>query len=262
MLSPRNSWQVTRAVWYALFMREALAKTTQDRFAWFWMLVEPVAMIVMMIGVRTVLMRGQHISGADLIPWMLLGLLGFYLFRDGLQRSLGAIQAYKGLFAYRQVKSVDPVLVRCFLDGMIQSLILLIFILVAILIDIDLIAEEPLYALFSWISLWCLGLGAALTFSAISELVPEVGRIVKITTLPLLIISGVIFPLNFLPFWIQELLLWNPIVHGLELLRMSFFENYHHLSGVSIGYLWFWNLSLITLGLMLHIRFEPRLKAQ
>ncbi len=262
MLSPRNSWQVTRAVWYALFMREALAKTTQDRFAWFWMLVEPIAMIAVMIGIRTVLMGGEHISGASLIAWMLLGLLGFYLFRDGLQRSLGAIQAYKGLFAYRQVKSIDPVLVRCFLDGVIQSFIFIAFVLIAALVGMDFIAVEPLYALFSWLSLWGLGLGAALTFSAMSELIPEVGKVIRITTLPLLIISGVILPLNFLPFWLQELLLLNPVVHGLEFLRMSFFENYHHLKGVSWGYLWFWNLSLISLGLMLHIRFEARLKAQ
>ncbi|WP_428033899.1 ABC transporter permease [Amphritea sp.] len=262
MLSPRTSWQVTKAVWYALFMREALSRTTGDRFAWFWMLVEPIAMIVVMLSLRGMIAGGRHIAGAEFIPWMLVGLMGFYLFRENLQCSLGAMQGYKGLFAYRQVKSTDPVFVRCFLEGMLKTFILVLFIFAGVLLDIDLIADDPLFALFCWFSLWCLGVGAALTFSAVSELVPEAGKIVRITSMPLLILSGVIFPLNYLPFWVQEYLLWNPIVHGLELLRMAFFENYRHVAGVDMGYLWLWNFCLIAFGLMLHMRFEPRLKAQ
>jgi capsular polysaccharide transport system permease protein len=81
-------------------------------------------------------------------------------------------------------------------------------------------------------------------------------------SLPLLILSGVIFPLNFLPYELQQYLLLNPIVHGLESLRSSFFSQYQPVKGVELSYLWDWALSLITLGLMLHIRFEMRLKAK
>jgi capsular polysaccharide transport system permease protein len=80
--------------------------------------------------------------------------------------------------------------------------------------------------------------------------------------LPLLIISGVILPLNNLPHWVQEYLLWNPIVHGLEGLRLSFFDSYRTLDGVDMSYLWFWALSMIAVGLILHIRYQHRLKAQ
>ena len=258
----RTPWQITRAVWYAMFMREALARATADRFAWFWMLVEPIAMVAVMTYIRGFIMSGRHISGADFIPWLIIGLLGFFLFRENLQRSMGAIQANKGLFAYRQVIPFDSVLIRCFLEGMLKSLVLLIFIAVCQLIDIQLIPDNPLAALYHWLALWCLGIGAALTLSAVSELIPDVKHVVQIAMLPLLIISGVIFPLNYLPHWLQEYLLWNPIVHGLESLRMSFFEGYRSLEGVNMTYLWFWALSMMALGLMLHIRFLQRLKAQ
>lgn len=261
-MEARSPWQVTGAVWYAMFLREALARIMADRFSWFWMLAEPIAMVAVLTAIRGVLMSGEHISGAEFIPWTIVGVLGFFLFRENLQRSLGAIQANAGLFAYRQVLPVDPVLVRCLVEGVLKSLILFLFIAVCELLGISLMPGEPLPALFDWLALWSLGIGAALTASATSELLPDIGNIVRIAMMPLFIISGAILPLNFLPHWLQGYLLWNPIPHGIESLRSSFFENYRPVEGVDIVYLWLWALSLMALGLILHLRYQQQLKAQ
>lgn len=261
-LSSRTPWQVTRSVWHALFLREALSRTTTDRFAWFWMLAEPIAMVAVMVAIRAVVSSGQRIGGADSIPWLICGLLGFYLFRENMMRSIGAIDANKALFAYRQVKSVDPVLIRCYVEGLLKTVVFLLFILVGQLMEVNLAPAYPLGALFAWISLWMLGLGIGLVLSALSTLVPEVGKIVRIITLPLMIISGAMVPLNFIPYDLQQYLLLNPIVHGIEILRLFFFPSYQTLSGISMTYLWLCTLSLISLGLLLHLRFEMRLKVQ
>jgi capsular polysaccharide transport system permease protein len=262
-ITTRTPWQVTKSVWHALFLREALSRTTLKRFAWFWMLAEPVATISIFISVRTVLLgKSRHIAGAEFIPWMIVGLFGYYLFRENMFRSIGAIDANKALFTYRQVKPIDPVLVRCYLEGMLKSVIFFIFVFLGALLEIPLIPELPIHALFSWISLWALGLGAALTFSALSELAPETGRIIKLTSLPLMLISGVIIPINYIPHELQQYLLLNPIVHGLEHLRKGFFEEYNIVTGANLTYLWHWALSFISLGLILHLKFELRLKAK
>jgi hypothetical protein len=141
-LKTRTPWQVTRSVWYALFMREAIARTMADRMAWFWMLAEPVAMIAIMVMIRTVVLgRDSHIAGADFIPWLIVGLFGFHLFRENMMRSIGAVEANQALFGYRQVKPVDPVLVRCYLEGMLKTFIFLLFILAGILLELDLIPD-------------------------------------------------------------------------------------------------------------------------
>ena len=103
------------------------------------------------------------------------------------------------------------------------------------------------------------GLGVLL--SVVSTLVPEVGKVVKIMSLPLLIISGVIFPITYIPHQFQQYVLWNPIVHGLESMRLSFFDGYHTIDGIDITYLWLWALSCLTLGLLMHIRFSAKLMA-
>ena len=80
--------------------------------------------------------------------------------------------------------------------------------------------------------------------------------------LPLMILSGVIFPLNALPHWLLEYLMINPIPHGLETLRLGFFDKYQVVHGTSMLYFWFFTFTLIALGLLMHLRFIDRLKAQ
>lgn len=258
----RESWGVTWNVWHAMFMREMTARTMADRMSWFWMIFEPMAVVGIMVAIRGLISGGRHIAGADFIPWVLVGMMGFSLFRENLIRLLGAVEANSGLFTYRQVKPIDTVIVRSFLEFMLKSFIFFLFIGLGSLMKFDLIPGKPLEAMFDWFSLWMLGLGAGLLGSAAASLVTEIGNVIKLISFPLLVVSGVIFPLHYIPHQYQQYVLLNPIVHGLENLRLNFFEGYHSLNGIDMVYLWYWALVMITLGLMLHMRFQSRIKAR
>jgi len=258
----RTPWQVTRSVWYAMFMREAISRTMADRMGWFWMIFEPAAFTLIMVAIRGFIRGDRLIVGADFIPWMIVGLMGFFLVREGMFRGLGAVSANSALFAYRQVQPVDPVLVRNFLEGMLRTFIFLLFIGGGVLLGLDLNPDNAIYAMAAWFSLWCLGLGAGLVVSVAGTLVPEVGKVVHMLSMPLLILSGVIFPLNHLPHWLLSYLMYNPIVHGLEALRLGFFDGYKVVHGTSMTYFWLFTLSTIALGLLMHVRYGERLKAK
>jgi len=260
-MKARNPWQVTRAVWHAMFMREALVRVAGDRLSWFWMLFEPAALIVIMVGIRSILRAHISFNGVEQVPWMVVGLLGFYLFRENMMRSLNAIDSNRTLFAYRQVKPIDPVLVRFYVEGILKTFIFLIFISGSLLLGFDLLPDKPMLALFLWFSLWMLGVGTGLVLSALSTMIQEIGWITKILSLPLLLISGVIFPISNLPDNFRQLLMINPIAHGLELLRGAFFDNYRLMPETDLIYMWFWILGWVLMGLMLHIRYKYRLAA-
>lgn len=53
---------------------------------------------------------------------------------------------------------------------------------------------------------------------------PDSGHIFQILMMPLYLISGVIMPVSFVPMPYRDWLLWNPLVHGLELVRLGFFK--------------------------------------
>lgn len=258
----RSSWQVTLSVWHALFMREVLARTTGDRLGWFWMLGEPVAFIAIMTAIRSLMGRTRLILGADFIPWLIVGITAFFLFREGLTRAMSAIEGNQAMFAYRQVQPIDPVLARCAMEGVLKSLVLLILIGAAALLGEQILPADPLGALWIWISIWVLGLAAGLVVSVAARLVPDIQHVVKMLMLPMFILSGAIFPVQNIPYALRQYLLYNPVLHGLEVLREAFFAGYKAFDGISFAYLWRWNIILLALGLVLHVRFAERLKAK
>lgn len=261
MQPPRTPLQVTISVWYALFVREALSRTTADRMAWFWMLVEPAAAVLVFIALRAVFFGNlRHIDGAPTVPWMLVGLFGFNLISNVMLRGIGAMDANKALFSYRQIKPIDPVVVRFYVEAMLVTFIFLLFMLVAAALEAPVQVDKPLEAVFMWFILWLLGVGLGLIFSAVASLVPEMGKVIRILSMPLLIISGVIIPLQTLPDSFSDILVWNPIAQAIELLRSEFFANYRTMPQVSINYIVIWVLGTLGLGLLLHLRFERLFK--
>lgn len=258
----RSPWRITLGVWYAMFLRETVSRTMTDRMGWFWMVFEPLAYTMIFIWIRGYIRGDRLIVGADFIPWLITGLMGFFMVREGMLRGLGAVDANQALFAYRQVQPVDPVIVRSLLDGVLRTFVFLLFIAGALLLGVDLYPDDGIAAAAAWLSLWFLGLSLGLFTSVAGTLVPEVGKVIRMLSLPLMILSGVIFPLNNLPHWLLEYLMWNPIPHGLETLRHGFFNTYRVIHGTSMLYFWLFTLTTMLVGLLMHLRFKRKLIAK
>jgi capsular polysaccharide transport system permease protein len=56
--------------------------------------------------------------------------------------------------------------------------------------------------------------------------------------------------------------MFNPIAHGLELVRQAYSPYYHAAPSTSMAYLYGWALISILLGLMLYRRFDLKLVTQ
>jgi capsular polysaccharide transport system permease protein len=262
MKSTRSPWQVTKSVWYALFMREVLTRLWTDRAGGFWLFAEPILFVVVMVGIRSYLRAIDSVAGAPMVTWLVIGLVAFFMFRDGLMRGLGAINSAQALFSYRQVKPIDTVLVRVFVEGFVRTVVLILLLIGLGLMGFEVFPHNPIGFVIAWFSIWLFGLSAGLLFSVLGTLVPEISKLIGVMMLPMLILSAVMFPVQYLPYSVQEALLYNPIAHALELARLSFFKGYWTLPGINYIYLYSWITSFLVLSLMLHIRFEMKLKAR
>lgn len=254
----RSPGAVTYSVWKALFLREAVNRVSGRRAAWLWLLLEPVAHIVFLMFVMTVI-RLRVVGGIDTPLWIMVGLLAFFVFRRTATQGMNAIGANQALFAYRQVKPVDTVLVRAGLEGFAMVLIATILFVGAGLFGLQIIPADPLAVLEATFGLWLVGLGFGLITSVATELVPEIGKLIGLVLTPLYLFSGVIFPIAKVPPPYRDWLLLNPLVHGLEATRLGFAPHYEAVSELSIGYLFGFALVTIFLGLVLHVRFALRL---
>lgn len=255
---PRSHLTITFAVWKALFLREAVSRISAGRAAWAWLLVEPLVHIVFMILVFTFI-RMRAVGGIDTGAWLIIGLMSFFMFKRAGTQARNALKANSTLFNYRQVKPVDTVLIRAFLEGFLSLLITLIVATGAVFFDIDVMPDDPLTVFAAFFGLWLIGLGYGLVVSVITELVSELGKVLDIAMTPLYMVSGVIFPLSSLPVSFREWLLLNPLAHGVEAARMGVSSFYHVIPELDMAYLYEFGLGSIFLGLALHRHFETKL---
>lgn len=250
----------TLYVWQALFLREALDRFFGSRAGWAWLIIEPAAHMAF-FSVVWGIMRRNSMGGIDISMWIILGMLSFFLFQKTAVQGLHALDCNKAFFAFRQVRPFDVTLVRASVEAFSYFLISAFILSVAAMLGLDVIPDAPLTALAAAAGLWLFGLGYGLVTSVCMRLVPDSGHIFQIMMMPLYFISGVIMPLINIPLPYRDWLLWNPLVHGLELVRLGFFSNYHTLN-VSFGYLYAWVLVALALGMALYRVLETRLVTQ
>lgn len=256
--APRSSVSVMCSVLYALVLREAVTRISLERGAWIWMLIEPGEHVVFMM-LWHGLIQHHLIPGTNAPLFIGLGVLAFFMLRSVATRGMDAVSANLALFSYRQIKAIDTVLARAFLEGFLYLLLCVLLVLGCGLFDVDISINDPLKVLGAFTMLWSFGLGLALTFSVCSGLVPEIGQVFKMAFGPLYYMSATLYPSSWVPASVRPLFFLNPIVSGIEMIRAGFFEAYHEPDLVSPGYLAGWSLVLVITGLFLHVRFGKKL---
>ncbi len=253
--SPFNT---TFRVWKALFLREAVTRITASRAAWIWLFIEPAVHIGLMMFIFTVV-RVRVISGIETGIWLLIGMLAIFTYKRTATQTTNAISSNRSLFAYRQVKPVDTVLTRGYLEGYLMLLVSLLTYSTTFLLGFGMIPYDPLVLVASFAGLWLTGLGFGLIASVLTDLIPELGKIISMLNSPIYLISGVVFPIASIPDPYRSWLMINPLVHGIESARSAISPYYHPLSGLDLGYLFECAFGFVFLGLALHKRFAVTL---
>jgi capsular polysaccharide transport system permease protein len=243
-----------------MFLREAVSRISRDQLAWIWLLVEPIFHVALVMYLFSVI-RQRVVFGADPAIFIMLGVLAFLIPRNMMNRCRNAVRQNRALYTYRQVLPVDAVLVRAAIEGCLQFLVLLIVCAGAGLLGRDVVPVDPMRALAAVAGMMLMGLGLGLIISVTAELVPNVARVMRLVIAPLYFFSAVLYPSMLPPPALRNVLLWNPLVHGIESLRVAFMPEYHVPAGIDLGYLVACAIPLIFLGLALHVRYQKALLA-
>src|SRR5262245_57383063 len=175
----RSSASITWAVWRALFLREAVARISAGRAAWVWILLEPIAHLLLLNLLFGFILH-RVVSGIPGGLFITTGLLGYFMAQNTAMRSKDDIEANAGLLTYRSVLPVGTVLVRTGLEA-IPVLISGLFLFAGLYIfGVQVIPHDALLVIVAFVALWFLGIGLGLVLSVISELIPEAKKMTKL----------------------------------------------------------------------------------
>lgn len=216
------SWRIQCRVIGALLMREVVTRYGRHNIGVLWLIVEP---MLFTLGVAALWQVARmHSEGPiPVIGFAVTGYSTVLLWRNASNRCAKAIEPNLSLMYHRHVKVLDIFAARVILElaGATASLAVLSCFFIgwgAMRAPLDLLTVVVSWLLLCWFSA-ALGLivGAV---SERSELFERVWHIVTYLMFPL---SGAVYMVHWLPKQAQEVVLWFPMVHGVEGLRHGYF---------------------------------------
>lgn len=257
---PRSALQVTLSVWRALFIRDAMARLFSRRAAWLWILIEPAIHVAFFVFVFT-MVNIRTVGGIDASIWIMVGFLGYFMFRRTLSLSMAGVHMSRVLFTYRQVKPVDTVLVRGFTEGLLMLVIIVFMLLLAQLCDLPVVPSQPLLVIAALFALWYMGIGLGLILSIPRVLIQETENLVNLVLTPLYFISGILVSVSAVPMPYRSVLVANPVAHAIDALRVGFSDTYQPFHEMDLSYCYMLGTFWVCLGLMLHRVYRNRMLA-
>jgi ABC-2 type transport system permease protein/capsular polysaccharide transport system permease protein len=206
----------------ALLIREMLTRYGRHNIGFLWLFVEP---MLFTLGVTALWTANKSVHGSDLpiVAFALTGYSSVLLWRNMPGRCIGALWANLSLMYHRHIKVLDVYMARLLLEfgGATISFATLsvVFILMGWLAP----PEDFLKVAGGWLLIAWFGAALATFLGALShenELVDKLWHPASYLIFPL---SGAAFLVDALPPFAQEVVLYLPMVHGVELVREGYF---------------------------------------
>jgi len=230
----------------ALVLRETMTRYGEHKVGFLWAFFEPL-MLIGIVSAIFMAMGNDIAGGMPIVTFMITGFVPFTLFRD-----TSAIQQNSTLMAFPQVTTFDVIIARGLLELAVLLSVFVILLLGAAALGVDTRIDDPLGVLAVCPTLSMFGIGLGFALASISPLIPSTRQIVTaILGRPLFLASGLFYTAESLPPVVRDILLWNPVLHMIELGRSAYFVQFETQHGS-----WTYALSCATgtlaFGLLVH----------
>lgn len=209
----------------ALVLREMTTRYGRSAGGYIWAILDPLAFIVIFSIIFSQITKDPAV-GRSFPLFFATGVIAFSIYRDISDACGGAFTFNKPLFTYPHITIVDAVLARAALQFLTQFLVaVIVFTGIFIIedarpnIDLGPVMAAILIAAF-------IGLSVGMMNCLLFVFVPTWQRLWAVISRPLFLISGVFFMPEMLPPAIRELVLLNPLVHVVGLMRRGFYPTY------------------------------------
>jgi len=253
----RSSFTIFISVISALFLREVQVRFGTQRLGYLWAVVDPFVQIIIFSTIKT-LASSSSMPGIDYPVFLASGFLTYNFFKDIMMGSMNAFNANKALFNYKQVKPFDTLVSRFFLQFLILSVAILIFIGFGLYFHLDIVPKDVNMLLLAIAWLGVFGFSMGLLFAVIATFYETFAKVMGYVSMPLFFGSGLLYTVDSLPQFAQKIILYNPVIHFIELIHGSYF---HVLDTryVDYTYMLYWTIIPLFIGLYFYIRSEKKI---
>ncbi len=245
----------------AVARREMQLRGAKGDFGMIGVFLEPLALIGTFLALRILVRGAGDDTYMNTVLWLAMGFVPFFMFADIAIKAISGVQKNSELYFYRRLKPLDSLMGNAFLLVQIFGSLLLMFVLGVSLWEWRLAVQDVGVMVFLFVGLGLLGFGVGLATLIVGHRLPLVAWMMKLFLRRILLwTSCIFFPISLVPDTFRPWILWNPIAHGVELLRMACNPAYPA-PGVSALYFWIWVVGSLGLGLFIYGNNEELLFA-
>ncbi|MCP9927998.1 ABC transporter permease [Cyanobium sp. CH-040] len=236
----------------AVAQRELQLRSAKGLFGVAGVFLEPLALIATFLALRILIRSSGEGDYINVVLWLALGFIPFFMFADIAIKAISGVQKGGDLYFYRRLRPLDSLMGNALLTTQIFGTMMLVFVLGVAAWEWRAILYSPGVAIFQFLGIAMLGFGLGLSTLIVGHRLPFVAWVIKSVLRRILLwTSCIFFPIRIIPIEFRHWILWNPIAHGVELLRQSFNPAYP-IPGVSAIYFWVWVVGSIGFGLFIY----------
>jgi capsular polysaccharide transport system permease protein len=233
---------------YALYLREQMARFGKYSLGYLWALIEPIVHVTV-LSVIFYAFSKKSAGSFDFPLFVMSGILPWLLFKNIISKTTQCISTNSSMFYFQNIRPIDLILARAFMELNINIGCTIVLLIAFYFIGYDIHFDDFLLFSTVMILIFMLSLGIGLFTSVAQCYKSEISRVVTMTFRPLYLLSGVFFSINVIPEQYREILLLNPLIHAIQLVRESYQSSFH--SGyVELNYLVVFSLGSLFLGLL------------
>jgi capsular polysaccharide transport system permease protein len=213
---------------------------------------EPLALIATFLALRIFLRGAGDSTYMNPALWLALGFVPFFMFSEIAIKAIGGVDKNSKLYFYRRVRPLDSLMGNGLLLGQIYGAMLLLFVLGSAAWEWRPVVQDPGALIFLFLGLALLGFGIGLSTLIVGHRLPVVAWFIQMFLRRILLwTSCIFFSISLIPDVFRPWILWNPIAHGVELMRAACNPAYP-IPGVSAFYFWGWVVGSIGFGLFVY----------
>lgn len=256
-IHPRGGLSVLYSACRALFFRELQTRFGTYRLGYLWAILEP----GLMIGLKMILfgaIMNATMPGISYLTFLVGGMCAFFMVMRSATKNLSAVSSNMGLFSYQPVKPIAAVITRTFLEAVLYFGTFILFSFVLVWTGQDYSFNQIPTLFLYWFTLFIFSFGLSLVMCVIGDISAELGKLISACMIIFYIMSGVMFSINNIPVSLHGYLLWNPVLHALELIRHAMVPSYPIIY-VSYAYVVKSTIIILFLGLLLYKAREQKM---
>jgi capsular polysaccharide transport system permease protein len=211
---------------HALLIRETRTRFGDSKLGYGWALLEPILHILMLSLVFAVMMRGRPPIGDQFFIFYYTGIIPYHLFIHTSTSMTYAITSNGSLLQLPLVGTFDVLMARGLLELLTDTLVAVILLAGFGAIGLGAVPQDLAGVSAALLVVWVLGCGFGFLNAVVNAFTKSWDKIWAQLTRLLYFCSGIFYVPGMMPDWIRDILAWNPVLHGVDWFRSSFFREY------------------------------------